>query len=199
MTSSIAVALVFEALATWLFLPQRSQFPADTIPSGAVTIGGGTLSYSRVLVIVAALVLVVALTLLIRFTRLGKAFRAVAENPKAARLLGINVEGIYAFSFFLSSALGGAAGIFYGLAVSRLDPTMGRTVELKGLAVIILGGMGSVPGAVLGGYLLGLTEVLSITLTSTSNYRDAIAFVLLFLILVLRPSGLLGARRVREA
>ena len=209
MISSIAVTLIFEALAIWLFLPQRSQFPSGTIPAGAVTIGGGTLPYSRVLVIAAALVLVVALTLLIRFTRLGKAIRAVAENPKAARLLGINVEGIYAFSFFLSSALGGAAGIFYGLAVSRLDPTMGRTVELKGLAVIILGGMGSVPGAVLGGYILGLTEVVvvavnntsifGITLTNTSNYRDAIAFVLLFLILVLRPTGLLGARRVREA
>jgi branched-chain amino acid transport system permease protein len=199
MISSIAVALIFEALATWLFLPQRSQFPADTIPIGSVRLGSGSLPYSRALVIVAALVLVVLLTLLIRLTRLGRAIRAVAENPKAARLLGINVEAIYAFSFFLSSALGGAAGIFYGLAVSRLDPTMGRTVELKGLAVIILGGMGSVPGAVLGGYLLGLTEVFSITLTNTSNYRDAIAFVLLFLILVLRPSGLLGARRVREA
>jgi branched-chain amino acid transport system permease protein len=76
---------------------------------------------------------------------------------------------------------------------------MGRLVELKGLAVIIIGGMGSIPGAVLGGYLLGLTEVFSIALTGTSNYRDAIAFGLLFLILVLRPSGLLGARRVREA
>ncbi len=199
MISSIAVALIFEALATWLFLPQRSQFPSGTIPAGTIAIGTGALPYSRVLVIIAALVLVVLLTLLLRFTRLGKAIRAVAENPKAARLLGINVESIYAFSFFLSSALGGAAGIFYGLAVSRLDPTMGRTVELKGLAVIILGGMGSVPGAVLGGYLLGLTEVLSIALTNTSNYRDAIAFVLLILILVLRPAGLLGARRVREA
>lgn len=199
MISSIAVALVFEALATWLFLPQRSQFPTGTIPAGTVTIGTGTLPYSRVLVIVAALVLVVLLTALIRFSKLGKAIRAVAENPKAARLLGINVERIYAVSFFLSSALGGAAGVFYGLAISRLDPTMGRGVELKGLAVIILGGMGSIPGAVLGGYILGLTEVLSIALTNTSNYRDAIAFVLLFLILVLRPSGLLGARRVREA
>lgn len=199
MISSIAVATIFEALATWLFLPQRSQFPANTIPAGAVTLGNGALSYSRLLVIVAALVLVVLLTALLRFSKLGKAIRAVAENPKAAQLLGINVERIYSLSFFVSSALGGAAGIFYGLAVSRLDPTMGRTVELKGLAVIILGGMGSVPGAVLGGYILGLTEVISVALTNTSNYRDAIAFVLLFLILVLRPSGLLGLRRLREA
>ena len=75
----------------------------------------------------------------------------------------------------------------------------GRLVELKGLAVIILGGMGSIPGAVIGGYVLGLTEVMSIALTGTSSYRDAIAFVLLFVILILRPSGLLGARRLREA
>lgn len=198
MISSIAVALIFEALATRLFLPQRSQFPAGTIPAGALTVGPATLSYSRALVVAAALVLVVLLTAMIRYTRFGKAIRAVAENPKAARLLGINVEVIYALSFFLSSALGAAAGVFYGLAVSRLDPTMGRTVELKGLAVIIVGGMGSIPGAVLGGYVLGLTEVLSVAL-NRPQYRDAIAFILLFAILVLRPSGLLGARRLREA
>src|SRR6476619_914051 len=110
MISSIAVALIFAAVATALFLPQRSQFPTGTIPSGALTVGQGALPYSRVLVIVAALVLVVLLTVLLRFTKLGKAVRAVAENPKAARLLGINVEAIYSFSFFLSSALGGAAG-----------------------------------------------------------------------------------------
>jgi branched-chain amino acid transport system permease protein len=199
MVSSIAMALIFEAVAVRLFKNDRAQFPGNTIPVKTWSIGTGTLSLSRALVIGSAIVLVVLLTLLIRYTTFGKAIRAVAENQKAARLLGINVDAIIALCFFLSSALGAAAGIFYGLATSRLDPTMGRLVELKGLAVIIIGGMGSIPGAVLGGYLLGLTEVFSIALTGTSNYRDAIAFGLLFLILVLRPSGLLGARRVREA
>lgn len=199
MISSIAMALIFEALAVRLFKPERSQFPAGTIPAGTLTIGTGALPYSRLLVIVSAVVLVVLLTLLIRYSRFGKAIRAVAENQKAARLLGINVEAIIALCFFISSALGAAAGIFYGLASNRLDPTMGRLVELKGLAVIIVGGMGSIPGAVIGGYLLGLTEVLSIALTGTSNYRDAIAFVLLSVILLVRPVGLLGARRLREA
>ncbi len=199
MISSIAMALIFEAIAVRLFKPERSQFPAGTIPSGRLEIGTGSLSYSRVLVVVSALVLVVLLTLLIRYSKFGKAIRAVAEDPKAARLLGINVEAIIALCFFLSSALGAAAGIFYGLASDRLDPTMGRLVELKGLAVIIVGGMGSIPGAVIGGYVLGLTEVMSIALTGTSSYRDAIAFVLLFVILILRPAGLLGARRLREA
>lgn len=197
--SSIAMAMIFEALAIRLFKPEVSRFPADTIRSGGVTIGAASLTYSRLLVIVAALVLVVALTALIRYSKLGQAIRAVAENPKAARLLGVNVEWTIGLSFFISSALGAAAGALYGLAIFRLDPGMGHPIELKGLAVIIVGGMGSIPGAVLGGYILGLTEVLSIALTKSSNYRDAIAFILLYLILVLRPSGLLGARRVREA
>lgn len=199
MISSIAMALIFEAIAVRLFKPERSQFPSGTIPTKTWTIGTGALPLSRALVIGSAIVLVVLLTALIRYSTFGKAIRAVAENQKTARLLGINVDAIIALCFFLSSALGAAAGIFYGLASNRLDPTMGRLVELKGLAVIIIGGMGSIPGAVLGGYLLGLTEVFSVALTGTSNYRDAIAFGLLFLILILRPSGLLGARRLREA
>jgi branched-chain amino acid transport system permease protein len=200
--SSIAMGLIFEALAIRFFKAEVSRFPGNTLGALAgktLNIGGAVLPASRVLVIVATLVLVVLLTLLIRRTKFGQAIRAVAENPKAARLLGINTERIIALSFFISSALGGAAGILYSLAVSRMDPAMGHGVELKGLAVIVVGGMGSIPGAVLGGYLLGLTEVFSIATTGTSSYRDAIAFVLLFLILVVRPTGLLGARRVREA
>lgn len=197
--SSIAVATIYEALAIRLFKPEVSRFPPNTIPAGAATLGDAVLPYSRALVIVAALVFLVALTALLRYTKVGQAIRAVAENPKAARLLGINVEGVIALSFFIASALGGAAGVLYSLATNQLLPSMGHPVELKGLAVIIVGGMGSIPGAVLGGYILGLTEVLSIALTKTSNYRDAIAFILLFLILVVRPTGLLGARRVREA
>ncbi len=199
MISSIAMALIFEALAIRLFRSEVSRFPDTAVPNRPVNLGTATLPFSRVLVIVAALVFLVALTLLIRRTRLGQAIRAVAENPKAARLLGVNVERVIASSFFISSALGGAAGVLYGLATRSLTPFMGRPLELKGLAVIIVGGMGSIPGAVLGGYILGLTEVMSIALTKRSEYRDAIAFVLLFLILSLRPAGLLGARRLREA
>ena len=199
MISSIAMAIIFEALAIRAFGAAPSQFPFDAVPVTPVALGTAILPFSWALVIVASLVLVVALTVLLRYSRLGRAIRAVAENPKAARLLGIDVERTIGLSFFISAALGGVAGVLYGLAVNRLDPLMGRPVELKGLAVIIVGGMGSVPGAVLGGYILGLTEVLSIALTRTSAYRDAIAFVLLFLILVVRPRGLLGTRSVREA
>jgi branched-chain amino acid transport system permease protein len=130
----------------------------------------------------------------IRYTQAGRAMRAVAENPRAARLLGINVDRVFALTLIISSALGGLAGILFGIALSDISPYIGRDqVELRGLAVIVLGGMGSIPGAVIGGYLLGIIEVLVIVLGYT-NLRAGVAFAALFLMLVLRPQGLFGAR-----
>jgi branched-chain amino acid transport system permease protein len=137
------------------------------------------------------------LTYLVRRTKLGLAMRAVAESPRAARLMGVDVERVIAQSFFISSALGGAAGVLFGLAFNSISPDMGRSIELKGLAVIIVGGMGSVPGAVLGGFALGLIEVLSVAISGQSSMRDAIAFACLFLILLVRPTGILGSRQAR--
>jgi branched-chain amino acid transport system permease protein len=127
----------------------------------------------------------------------GRGLRAVAENPRAALLLGINVNRMFALTLVISSALGGLAGILFGLALSDIDPYIGRDqVELKGLAVIVLGGLGSVPGAVVGGYLLGLIEVFAFV-TLGSNVEAGVAFLALFVMLVIRPQGLFGAR-VRE-
>jgi branched-chain amino acid transport system permease protein len=145
-----------------------------------------------------ALLLFLVLTWLVQWTRLGREVRAVAESPRAARVLGVDVDRAIAASFFISSALGGAAGVLYGLAFNSISPDMGRGVELKGLAVIILGGMGSMPGAVLAGFALGLTEVFVVAHLGAS-WRDAISFAGLFLILVLRPRGLMGAAATREA
>ena len=123
----------------------------------------------------------------------------MAENDRTARLLGIHVDGIIAFTFFISSAMGGAAGILFGLYFDSLSPDMGHSIELKGLAVIVLGGMGSIPGAILGGLAFGLSEVLTVAITGTSTLRDAVAFTVLFAVLLLRPSGLLGRKKMREA
>jgi branched-chain amino acid transport system permease protein len=139
-----------------------------------------------------------ALTFLLQRTRLGRRIRAVAESPLAARILGVNVDRIIAAAFFLSSALGAAGGVLFGLAFNNVAPDMGRAVELKGLAVIILGGMGSMPGAAVAGFALGLLEVFTVAKLG-SSYRDAIAFGVLFLVLVLRPHGLLGKAALREA
>jgi branched-chain amino acid transport system permease protein len=122
----------------------------------------------------------------------------VAESPRAARILGVDVNRAIAVAFFISSALGGAAGVLFGLAFNSISPDVGRSVELKGLAVIILGGMGSVPGAVAAGFLLGLIEVFTVAHLG-SSFRDAVSFAVLFLVLIARPRGLFGQSAAREA
>jgi branched-chain amino acid transport system permease protein len=197
--SSIAMAIIFESAALGLFGARAVRFPQGTVAVQIWNVGEVTITSLQVGIVLTAALLMVVLHLFIRRTRTGKAIRTVAESERAAMLLGVNVNGIIAWTFFISSALGGAAGILYGLYFDSLAPDMGRSIELKGLAVIILGGMGSIPGAILGGVAFGLSEVLTVALSGTSNLRDAVAFTVLFAILLLRPSGLLGRGKMREA
>jgi branched-chain amino acid transport system permease protein len=201
MISSIALALIFEAVVVRLVGPNSDRFPFGTFPVQSFDGPRFVITLRQIFIIGAVVALTLALEFFIRRTRAGRAIRAVAENPRAARLLGVNVDGIIALTFFISSALGGVAGALYGLEFGGINSGMGRAIELKGLAVIILGGMGSIPGAVLGGLLLGLTETYTVEFLGTrgSNLRDAAAFTVLFLILLIRPRGLLGQKAVREA
>ena len=196
--SSLAMATVFEAAALQIWGPNVSRFPIGTLPDRQIQILGGVVSQLQLGIIAVAVVLFLALTWLVQRTRLGREVRAVAESPRAARILGVDVDRAIAASFAISSALGGAAGVLFGLAFNSIAPDMGRSVELKGLAVIILGGMGSMPGAVIAGFALGLIEVFVVAYLG-SSWRDAVSFTALFLILVLRPRGLLGAATLREA
>jgi branched-chain amino acid transport system permease protein len=197
--SSIAMAIIFESAALGLFGARTVRFPAHTVTVHIWRWAGIFITSLQVEIVGIAILLMVALTQFLNRARAGKAIRAVAENDRTARLLGIHVDGIIAFTFFISSALGGAAGILFGLYFNSLSPDMGHSIELKGLAVIILGGMGSIPGAILGGLAFGLSEVLTVAITGTSNLRDAVAFTVLFTVLILRPSGLLGRKKMREA
>jgi len=139
-----------------------------------------------------------ALRLFMQRSKAGKAMRAVAFSERISALLGINVDRIIVNTFFVSSALAGAAGVFLGLAFSAISPYMGGPIELKGLTVIILGGLGNITGAMLAGFLLAITEVLSVAYIS-SDFRDAIAFTMLFLVLLIRPAGLLGTALEKRA
>ena len=205
--SSLAMATVFEAIALQIFGPDISRFPQDTFPDRMIRIGDASASLLQVLIVGVAVtlcivatsvVLMAVLTLLLARTRLGRQIRAVAESPRAARILGVDVDRAIAMAFFLSSALGGAAGVLFGLAFNSISPDVGRSVELKGLAVIILGGMGSVPGAVVAGFALGLIEVFTVAHLG-SSFRDAVSFAVLFLVLIARPHGLFGRAAAREA
>lgn len=195
--SSIALAGMFIALLQWRYGPNTRRFPAGSFPDTTFTVFGAQVTLLQVAILIISVVLMVALTLLVAKSRLGRGMRAIAENPTAARVLGINVDRVTATTFAISSALGAVAGALFAMNVNSAQLGMGTAIELKGLAVIIVGGMGSLPGALVGGLLLGLAEVFAVA-NIGSSWRDLIAFGLLFLILLARPQGLFGARKVRE-
>ncbi len=143
-----------------------------------------------------SVVILIALTFLINYTKIGKALRAVSEDATTASLLGINTDRLIMFTFFLSGFLGGMAGTLVGSSVSIAGPYFGIAFGLKGLAVIVLGGLGDIPGAVVGGLVLGLAE--AFVPSDYSAYKDAVAFGLLFVVLLLRPQGILGRVQVQK-
>jgi branched-chain amino acid transport system permease protein len=196
--SSLAMATIFEAIALRVWGAHTSRFPLNTFPDRTFHIGDATITLLQIVILAISLVLMLGLQLMVQRSRLGKGMRAVAENERAARVLGVDVERVITVSFLISSALGAAAGVLYALSFNSVSPDLGRSVELKGLSIIVLGGMGSIPGAVLGGFVLGVTEVATVAHLGSSK-RDAVAFIVLFLILLVRPRGLLGRKAVREA
>ncbi|HLZ96131.1 MAG TPA: branched-chain amino acid ABC transporter permease [Candidatus Dormibacteraeota bacterium] len=203
--STIGLALIIVAaveqgrqgsIFSWLWVDGANSvsFPSGTVPNPTWHVGGLTLEATKVAIVPVTVALMLVLGYFIRFTQFGRGLRAVAENPRAASLMGLDVDRMITLTVVLSSALGGAAGILFGLAISDISPYIGRdNLEIRGLAVIVLGGMGSIPGAVAGGYLLGAIEVLALVVFG-SNVRAGVAFAALFLMLVLRPQGLFGAQ-----
>lgn len=197
MIASIAVGAMIVALLQQRYGPATRRFPPDTFPQRRFEVGDVSISVLQISIIAVSLGLTLLLWLLVTRTGLGRAMRAVAENPHAARILGVSVGRITATTFALSSGLGAVAGVLFALNVSSAELDMGYNIELKGLAVIIVGGMGSIPGALVGGLLVGLAEVFTIQYVG-STWRDVVTFGLLVLILLLRPQGLFGSQQARE-
>jgi branched-chain amino acid transport system permease protein len=162
-------------------------------PRLGIDLGPARISAVRILVIATAIVLMFALDHLVRRTRLGRSMRAVAIDREAAAMMGVDVDRVIVTTFFIGSALAGAAGVLIGLAFTQVWHLMGFTAGLKGFTAAVVGGIGNIPGAMLGGLLLGLAESLAVGFISPT-YKDLIAFVVLVLVLLVRPTGLLGAR-----
>ncbi len=139
-----------------------------------------------------AFALMIFLQLVVFRTKTGRAMRAVSFNLNSAKLMGINTDRIISFTFALGSAMAAAAGVLVAIRIPRIDPLMGILVGLKAFVAAVLGGIGNIPGAVLGGFLIGITETMVAGYLS-STYKDAVAFAILILILLFRPSGLLGS------
>jgi branched-chain amino acid transport system permease protein len=192
--------IVQEALRLSVQSGQAISYPASV---GSVllqtNIGGVRLhvTVGQVAVIVVALVLVVALTFIIQRTWMGRSIRAVADSPLIASMLGIRVNVISAQTVALASAMAGAAGVLLGLTIPAIDPYIGEHLQFKALAIVLFGGLGSIPGAIIGGLLLGFVEAMAAGYLATS-YRDLFAFVTMVVILFFRPSGLLGRRLVER-
>src|SRR5205814_7211059 len=139
-----------------------------------------------------SVVVMFGLQFIVHQTKIGKAMRAVSFNLSVAKLMGINTDFVIAFTFALGSALAAAGGVMVALAIPRIDPLMGLMTGLKAFVAAVLGGIGNIPGAMLGGMLIGLMET-GLSATAYSTYRDAVAFGVLILILLVRPAGIMGA------
>ncbi|MEO7039362.1 MAG: branched-chain amino acid ABC transporter permease [Candidatus Elarobacter sp.] len=197
--SSIGVAIIIGAVLRGIYgVDERHFTTGGTDTSPALHLGPATFTTVELTIFLAAIVLMVVLSWILRSTALGRRIRAVAEDRVAAALLGVNLERTIAATFFIASSLGGAAGVLTGLEYNSVTLDMGGPIELKGLAIIVLGGMGSVTGAVIGGFVIGAVETLA-TAAGLSEWRDAITFGVMFLILVARPTGFFGKRALRQA
>jgi branched-chain amino acid transport system permease protein len=203
MISSIGMSLILVSIAEAVFGVETRRFPSTVLSPRPFHLGGLNgvrISPAQILILLASVVLMGTMGYFIRRTRMGKAIRAIAADQKAARLLGIQVDRVIAVTFITAGALAGAAGILVGLLTNNIVPDMGGQIQLRGLAVVILGGMGNMEGAVLGGLILGVIETFSIAyLPGGSDIKDAIVFLILFLILFVRPNGIMGRRSGERA
>ena len=198
MIATIGLAIALNSTVQGLFGAENLRFPADTLPANVLSFGAIQITQLEIQIIFLALVLMAVLLWGLKQTRVGWALRGLAESPKAAALLGVNVEGYFRATAVIASLLGGVAGVLIALYSNAVFPGMGQPMLHKGIAVVILGGMGDVRGALLGGFFLGFAEVFSVAYIG-STMRDAVAFGLLFAILLLRPQGLFGQAAQRRA
>lgn len=196
--ATIGVAIVINNTVQGLVGAENMRFPSDVIPQESLDLLGLHVTVIELGIILVSMALMVLLMVIIRRTQLGRALRAIAESPKAAALLGINVEKLFILTSFAAAGLGGMAGTLVGVYSNALFPLMGQPILHKGIAVIILGGMGDIRGAMLAGLFLGFAEVMSVAYIG-STMRDAVAFGFLFLVLLVRPQGLLGQIQERKA
>lgn len=188
--TAIGVSLFLENIIRWWLGPEPRPFP-ELFPIKIFTLGGVQISNVQLLIFGISLVLIVVLQFLVYRTKIGKAMRAVSQDKDTARLMGINVDRTISVTFAVGSALAAAAGILVGIAYPRIDPYMGILPGLKAFVAAVLGGIGIIPGAMLGGLVMGVAELMVVGFWS-SDYRDAIAFTILIIILLLKPTGILG-------
>ena len=193
--SSLAVSILIQNIIVMVFSPQRVAFHLPDYLSKLHTFGTVRLSTMNIITFVAVFVILIALSYMIKNTRIGMAMRACSDNMNAARLMGINITTIIVIAFAIGSALAALSGLMLAGEYKTIDPLMGFVPGLKAFCAAVLGGIGSLGGAVLGGFILGIIEMLFAGLmpTEITPYRDAFVFLVLILVLLVKPNGILGS------
>ncbi len=193
--TAIGVSLLIEYTVIFFRGASPEAYP-EVLPNKSISILDANISSQSILILAVTIVLMILLQFIVHKTKIGKAMRAVSHDADAARLMGINVDNTISATFAIGSALAGAAGVIFGVYYTRIDPLMGVLPGLKAFVAAVLGGIGSIPGAMVGGLVLGVVETV-VSALGYSLWRDAAAFVILILILILKPSGIFG-KNARE-
>ncbi len=194
--TAIGVSYLLENVMSYFFGAESRPFPSDFGTETFTLFGDISVNGKQILIFGITILLMALLQFIVRYTKMGKAMRAVAVDEQAAQLMGIDVDGVISFTFALGSALAGIAGVLVGIYYNTISTTMGITVGLKAFVAAVLGGIGSIPGAMVGGYLIGLLETM-VSFFGYSPYRDGVVYFLLFIILIVLPAGLFG-KNIRE-
>ena len=191
--TAIGVSYLLQSLAQIIFGSNTKM--VTVYEFGTVKLFGVVVQVASLVTLAVTVVVMVALTLFIKYTRLGRAMIAVSEDKGAAQLMGINVNSVITVTFAIGSALAALAGLFYLLKAPTVSPTLGAMPGIKAFTAAVIGGIGSVPGAMLGGILLGMVEIIAGKISVISPYTDAIEFAILIVLLLVRPTGFLGKKR----
>ena len=191
--TAIGVSYLLQSLAQ-IFFGSAAKYVVIA-ELGNLNIGKIAISYGTLITLAASVVIMVALTLFVKYTRIGRAMIAVSEDKSAASLMGININFIIAVNFAIGSALAALAGIFSLLRVPTITPTYGALPGIKAFTAAVIGGIGSIPGAMLGGILLGVVECICNSFPKIAPYTTAIEFAILIIILLVKPTGILGKKR----
>ncbi|MBK8381755.1 MAG: branched-chain amino acid ABC transporter permease [Ignavibacteria bacterium] len=194
--TAIGVSLFLQYTGQLLFGADPKSFPT-IIENVSFNVYGATIGSNQIVVLVSSTLLMIALRVIVMKTKMGIAIRAVSNNLTAASLMGININNVISFTFIIGSALAGAAGILYSINYPSIDPLMGMLPGLKAFIAAVLGGIGNFPGASVGGLIIGLVETFTVGYLSPT-YRDAIAFAILIIILLVKPTGLFGKKEIEK-
>ncbi|VTS18628.1 branched-chain amino acid ABC transporter permease [Streptococcus pseudoporcinus] len=193
--TAIGVSFLLEYGMVYLVGAEARAFP-QALKTVKYSLGPVSISNVQMIILLVSILLMIGLQFVVKQTKMGKAMRAVSVDSDAAQLMGINVNSTISFTFALGSALAGAAGVLIGLYYNSINPLMGMTPGIKAFVAAVLGGIGIIQGAALGGFMIGLIETISVSI-GFSSYRDAMVYAVLILILLIRPAGLLG-KNVKE-